>query len=148
MDVDTIEAGPKLDALVAERVMGWHVTDKRPPSPQNWAAYPDVWFETPSGDLMNAAQVPYYSTDIPAAWQVFEKIARPDDLSIGVRSKTFYYNNPRKWETVDGYAVLEHDTHNNELRETEIAWARTAPLAICRAALKAATRRPAVARTL
>lgn len=65
----------KLDALVAEKVMGWtrhpekmHPTDNR--------TINDVLYCPPGFpyDRNSANVVPYFSTDIAAAWSVVEKV--------------------------------------------------------------------------
>ena len=98
-DIDKLEAGLELDALVAEKVMGWFVA-KGPHSP---TSPPDL--------------IPRYSTDIAAAWEVVEKMID--------QGRRFVINNnfSRTMFIADfcGRDVLE----------------KTAPLAICRAALKA-----------
>ncbi len=96
MDIDKLEAGPELDALVAEKVMGME-----PDGP--WAP-------------------PKYSTDIAAAWEVLMvlvgRIPEPIGIIIDKQGQFFVV----KGEQCD----LE-----------DVASASTAPLAICRAALKA-----------
>lgn len=74
MDVDMLKTGRELDAQVHELVMGWRLTDKRPPSPQNWAAYPDVWYENIRGHLLNVTGIPHYSSDKGEVWQVLEHL--------------------------------------------------------------------------
>lgn len=54
-------AGRDLDALVAERVMGWEAP--------TWH-HPEGWGTSDSS-------IPHFSTDISAAWEVVEKM-RPD----------------------------------------------------------------------
>jgi len=100
MDVNSMPAGPELDALVAEKVMGY----------TSWAF-----------------GVPRYSTSLEAAWEVVEKMKpvwKHFNLSYGP------------------YLVV-----NGGLRDgwqMEPIWGspicgygETAPLAICRAAIKA-----------
>ena len=64
-----VAVGPDLDALVAERVMGWR----------------EVWIEPRSGRARGHAasnrifDVPPHSTDIAAAWRVVGKLA---DLTL------------------------------------------------------------------
>lgn len=64
---DELAAGPALDALVAEKVLGWEY------HPDNavftwWQAPNDSWHDAP----------PPYSTDIAAAWQVVETMVDVD----------------------------------------------------------------------
>ena len=107
-----MEAGREMDALVAEKVMGW----KRVPH-----AHPEIeaaggmWL-TPRGPRM----CPAYSTDIAAAWGVVEWFTR--------RSYTVALHTTHS----DGWVC---SIRGALLADT--AQAPTAPLAICRAALAA-----------
>ncbi len=67
-----MEAGRELDALVAERVMGWQVSyaEKRgrpPLQDDRWGRY---------------GPVPHYSTEIAAAWQVVEQVQKMHDDTL------------------------------------------------------------------
>lgn len=53
----------KIDAAVAEEVMGHEVMKP----------HPDVWFMYPNREH-SAVEIPNYSTDIRAAWEVVEKM--------------------------------------------------------------------------
>jgi hypothetical protein len=75
-EVWALPAGPELDALVAEKVMGWQNVQ---------SADRLVWLGWPPGVPMvlnypngysGAENIPPYSTDIAAAWQVVEKMER------------------------------------------------------------------------
>jgi hypothetical protein len=102
-------AGRELDALVAERVMGW-VQEEPQPHPVNSFA---IYFGGP----------PPYSTDIAAAWQVVERM-REQEYSIALDSDT-WLKHPYAVHFIGGNSGCVSCT------------ADTAPLAICRAALKA-----------
>lgn len=108
VDVDSMEAGREMDALVAQKVA--RLKEVRPAEWRKgeWIyTYNETPFET------HWAPVPYYSTDIAAAWQVVEEIT---DM-LHPASYTFI-----------------------ELWEAQSMWACTASeaaLAICRIALKA-----------
>lgn len=103
-DIDNLQAGTELDALIAENVMG-----EKPPF-----SYP-----VPHNHAWQCSGPRPYSTDIAAAWHVWEKIGQP----------TISRSNPRGqimvWVTED------------YMGPDQVAEADTAPLAICRAALKA-----------
>ena len=68
----------ELNAQIAERVMGWKITDKRPIDINNWRDYPDIWYSLPDGSLENILSSPYYANDIAAAWQVWEHLKGSD----------------------------------------------------------------------
>lgn len=110
-----MKAGRELDALVAERVMGWTKTivDNYP-----WQILP------PDATELKAKSCPHYSTDIAAAWQVVEKL-RQDRLYIEIVSEAEYFR-----------CEVNHYTPAAYQFKTE-QHADTAPLAICLAALEA-----------
>ena len=138
-----MDAGRELDALVAEKVMGFvaaHIdTDE---SVKRW--HSDEWF---AGDADLIAEIrqyrgagiysdhllPHYSTDIAAAWQVVER------MTATHRASVHHYPHVNNW----WQCVL--DIRDNKLRfpvershdGDEYANAPTAPHAICLAALKA-----------
>lgn len=110
-----MEAGRELDALVAEKVMGFTVTD--------WPTGKELPLAGAMAFLSESQKdrIPHYSTNIAAAWQVVEKL----DLSV------IRLNNGR-WSAGEAYAF---ENSYAEFRTT--THADTAPLAICLAALKA-----------
>jgi hypothetical protein len=107
MDMDKMGAGPKLDALIAGKVMGWRnaagawIDDIIP-----WA--------TPGGYRRKTEFCP--STDIAVAWEVVDKLKGV--LCFELRRQP------------DGGFCCSFG-------EKITAEASTAPLAICRAALRA-----------
>lgn len=114
-----LEAGPEIDALVAERVMGW--TFGCTPDPEgDWASWNEPRPDDPTRqrEVKCAGWSP--STDIAAAWEVVEKM-RPTHVGS-------------LWTGID-------EGHNAcfGMYEYEERWAKadSMPLAICRAALLA-----------
>jgi hypothetical protein len=131
-ETTSFDEGRELDALIAERVMGWtrhpekmHPTDNRtiggvlycpPGSPYNHGG-------------VNV--VPYYSTRIDAAWEVVEK-----HPAIVVQRATS--RDGSKAGYMCSLPLEPNDPRRAGQRITSVnAEADTAPLAICRAALKA-----------
>lgn len=109
MDIDKLEAGPELDALVAEKVMGWNVHFVEPELRNGREHWRDP--------VHNTLYLPSQwcpSGDIAAAWEVVEKVVP------GPQGFNLYLSSAWQASFAGGTAV-----------------ARTAPLAICRAALKA-----------
>jgi len=106
IDPKTVPAGPELDALLAEKVMG----------------------------LKGAARVPSYSTDIAAAWTVVEAMIRKDGVYFGCPHFKHKHQNLASLGYPQGtecwYCVL-----NTKLLNKVVLCAETPPLAICRAAL-------------
>ncbi|MFA6315711.1 MAG: hypothetical protein WC648_05090 [Candidatus Paceibacterota bacterium] len=137
-----MEAGRELDGLVAEKVMGYavkRVTRKigntgNLKTGETHDVYDTDWYllETNGetmmvhGPLMHGygpARVAHYSTDIAAAWQVAEA------MRIAIVPEMVFHQKP----SIDGFSARVCSQNHPEGR----AWAKTAPLAICLAALKA-----------
>lgn len=117
IDVDTLEER-ELDALVAERVMGW-----------SKVRHNDVaWYGQAPGDKWSTTDIPNYSTDIAAAVEVMKAMH-----DKGYWSHCGYSGKPEYWPSVNGIKLwwATFHGHNNEATE----WADTMPLAICKAAL-------------
>jgi len=113
-----MEAGREMDALVAE-LMGWESQYIE----YGGSAGEYVWV-LPDGKWQHEPDVPEYSTDIAAAWLVVEKFLPHFRIecfedSVNTDEKGWHCD---IW-TVRGHACAEG--------------CDTAPLAICRAALKA-----------
>lgn len=109
----------KLDALVAEKVMGW----KDISGPDHGI---DMW-QTPEGHRgIRGKDIPSYSTDIAAAWEVAEKLSQ---LCFGL------WRVGDEWEceldSNDGRFLVAGDSVH------VFGSGISAPLAICLAALKA-----------
>ncbi len=106
-DIDQMEAGRGLDALVAREVMGWKPSE--------------ISDETTMG----------YSTYIAAAWEVVDAVANRCDETITVNIHVLYPSSgdvPQTW-------VEFNDVLNGF--PGPAASADSVQLAICRAALKA-----------
>jgi hypothetical protein len=135
-----MEAGPKMDALVAERVMGWErggADDHTRPAHRESKDFPGTILNDfdskgphdyltspgPGGRVYfcgcpSSADLPSYTTSIADAWEVVEKLRKNGTLELidyGSEGWGLYYEN-RKAASVDAQAV-------------------TAPLAICTVAL-------------
>lgn len=106
-----MEAGPELNALVAEKVMGLKNVGMR-----NHVQGEDLFGEDQDGDTV---WVPAYSTDIAAAWLVVDKMRQNGRVYLQGRLNSWTFRC-----SPDGIELFEAD-------------APTAPLAICRAALAA-----------
>ncbi len=124
-----MKPGRELDALIAERVMGFIRIDitindeQKPLVTKEWL---DEW----DGELSDAywwgrdiyQSVPHYSTQIADAWLVVEKL-RSESIAM----------------VVSTYGAREYSSCHFLYKGvcSETYWAATAPLAICLAALKA-----------
>ena len=115
VNIDTLSAGREMDALVAEKVMGWSPLN-RTEHHLSWNVPEGIrtWEETSYGSFKP-------STSIAAAWEVVEKL-RKEEIPIEITSGFFGPYSCRIASNHGWLAMVQADT---------------APLAICRAALKA-----------
>jgi hypothetical protein len=118
MDTNQMPAGREMDALVAEKIMGWA---KHPHTDS-----PTFWWEGPTKSYL-IGDLPHYSTDISNAWEVLEEM---QSGIFSARQRFYQALN----EQVDIQAGLPMGQH--------VAWpaalgmlCKVMPLAICRAAL-------------
>jgi hypothetical protein len=118
-EILNMPASREMDALVAEKVMEFGV--------MRWINHPtyDPKIITPV-----EMELPHYSTDISAAWQVLEQLRDPSE------------SEPDFWSITDagieqGWIVENIWAHHDGDIPNFAVQAETAPLAICRAALLA-----------
>lgn len=140
--MSSVEAGRELDALIAEKVMGWQrygAMRYGKPIVVMVAKHSDCWNYTrsqadaasgswePTNDPVTERLTPF-STDIAAAWQVVEKFRGDKRLLFELRTAGRV-----------GPMVDELTTYAARFifLERDFSEAETAPLAICRAALAA-----------
>ncbi len=116
-----MEAGRELDALVAEKVMGWE--DRR----MVGLASPG-WLKPGSSQLHN---LPRYSANIRDAWEVVEKL-KADGWNIHMDSVGFNNEDEGEWRT-----HFSHDVEDDARYAHVYDDGGTAPHAISLAALKA-----------
>lgn len=123
IDVDKLEAGPEIDALVAEKVMGWKPDDD---DGHAWEDADGDWkAHRKDGPWMDTGEVIWSpSTDIAAAWEVVEKFSKFRIDNHG------HYDDPKLRYMCEVYDEAR-DLHSGRV------FGETAPLAICRAALRA-----------
>lgn len=123
-----LEAGRELDALVAERVMGWTFHPERN-EPFQWEHHDPRFTPYALGPRL-------YSTEIGAAWEVVERMADEGyelDLKVGTA------------EVHAVFSFIDGDGHEHIMGEDD-GWNPSAvPLHICRAALVARTPGPLAA---
>lgn len=138
MDPLTLPAGEEMDALVAEKVMGWRIGSCQRMVMSNRMRKRMCGING-KGKLL---PVPRFSTDIAAAWEVLLHVTKP---LHGAKDGGWLFDRL-------GFRCCEHDEDgcHGEWRvefgraspeEWAIATADTAPLAICRAALAAAEKK-------
>lgn len=109
MNIDDMKAGRELDGLVAKRLMGY--TLGTPPSPES-----AIKLSGPEYPVV----VPAYSTDIAAAWSIYE-----EKLAANYYIQRYFGPSGVEW--------LMRDPFDDGM---PIASAETVPLLICRSALK------------
>lgn len=114
--VDALE-GRTLDAAIATYIMGWKKVRTN-----------DVaWYGQPPGVVWSTEDVPSYSTSIEAAWQVVEHLWNTTGLPVNMGRNYGLSGTSKGWSC--RFGGLDNDVY---------AIAETMPLAIARAALKAA----------
>lgn len=129
VDIDTMPAGHEMDALVAERVMGW-TREECIIDGQSLG----LWFRKPgtTGERGLFSGCPHYSTDIKDAWAIVEKLRDMwTEATEGVSG--FYDDFPRPFN--DG--VFFEYLHRCADRRWPWAFLYVTPVNICRAALRA-----------
>lgn len=150
VNIDEMQAGRELDALVAEKVMKWRWdndwdclippeqkakpsemwTDWQPGLTEDWREpvkenhVPGVRYNGDSSKII----LPHYSTNIAAAWEVVEKLQVTHYVNVNIH--TPFFDGELHW----CYFELHKHTDTHPLWS---ASGNTTPLAICRAALKA-----------
>lgn len=135
--IDKLEAGPELDALVAERVMGQSMpagyekaTDGR------WTYWEPERYDDGSfsRSVIEQRWPPYYSTNIADAWKVVERFPI---VSLGRGYFNYSGGSPIASDIPQYTAMINRRAPSDPTLELEFVQAKTAPLAICLAALKA-----------
>lgn len=128
-EIRTMPAGRKLDAIVAELVMGWTDTGTDgvstyglPPSPN----LQDIYHKHNSAGN-GLFHVPRFSTDIAAAWLVWEWLTRQF-------TNVALYAYDRDRHRVLCWGI---DESGNSYNVVSGGGAESVPVAICRAALMA-----------
>jgi Phage ABA sandwich domain len=116
---EQLTAGRELDALIAEKVMGWTDIQR---AVSGYVGHPPVW----NHPRVVFTSPPAYSTEIVAAWQIVEP-AEFFELAYtpGVWHRN-HYDKQERWMC----SIVIAGQHGKTR-------AASAPLAICRAALKA-----------
>lgn len=119
-----MDAGRELDALIAEKVFGLNLENGWLRS-QN--GDPKYW-QNKNNEFITDSFAPY-STDIKDAWEVVEKVK----TQLGEDAIVIWFKNGEWTVVVEDFNYLELSGLNSK------AWAsaKTAPHAICLAALKA-----------
>lgn len=120
-----LEAGRQIDALIAERVMGWVRVPVK-------SALTDYMYQRPDSAVhLWPANVWKFSTGIAEAWEVVEVLRTSWHwCCIDIHSNYHY-----EWRVT--LTPSDYMNENNPHQPTVDARAGTLPLAICRAALKA-----------
>lgn len=121
-NVSQLSAGRELDALVAERVMGWYLKGRRwiDPERREFAGFTTEPQYDPNSDRDHPLWEP--SSDMASAWEVVEKM-RPDWRFL------FQETPGRRWRAVF--------SSHSERDLAKMEDADSAPEAICKAALQA-----------
>ena len=136
MDIDELEAGRELDAIVALDVMGWKRHEWREHRALQRMVFCPKCGNTKAKvalsdfyEFCGTALLPRYSADIVAAWEVVEKLEYNWSLGrdVGQCSNDYETSGDKLYRFVYSAPGMPMQGIS----------ANTAPLAICRAALKA-----------
>lgn len=127
VDYLKMEAGRELDALIAEKVMGWRLIENQGAAGGRlWQGHGGGFGDMPEHELTP------FSKEIYAAFQVVEKMRQhPDVRYQNLQLVAYCYN--RTYATFDTQAFNDYDAGTWAEANGEYA----TPLAICRAALLA-----------
>lgn len=124
VEVNEMEACRALDVIIAKEVMGWKEVSVSP------TAYLPSRGRNGDDQL---SDLPHYSTKIADAWKVAERIAHFPFAGYGARLIIKLYNSG----CVDAFFEKSDSNDPTFFRGAFKGNADTAPLAICRCALKA-----------
>lgn len=134
METTELKAGRELDERIAREVMGWtHIGTPEETHDKEWRGIrserelltvggPAFW------EVNQGERIPAYSSDIAAAWEVLETAWKESGYAKVMRLL--------KWDHKDCFWLKDKPYGCQYGEATEIVWAKTAPLAICLAALK------------
>jgi hypothetical protein len=111
-EINKLEAGPKLDAFIAERLMGWVDLEWREGGNDGRTLTPTGYYGKGPGHACFLTD--HYSTDMRAAWMAAEKVGMFKFCDITQGDAGWWIDNVTQDWRVE---------------------AETAPLAICKAAL-------------
>lgn len=120
-----MEAGRELDALIAEKVMGFIAYKVQLVAPPPRVRTMD--------ELQHIGEpLPHYSTNIADAWEVVEKLGRWHGFDFMI-----VMPDPEQTFHLRTYEAGWYEATNDGPERRVVSDADTAPLAICLAALKA-----------
>lgn len=127
-EIDNLEAGRELDALIAEKVMGYKHYKTRNPFDCSDEEIHDMVETGGDGVLTNVEELPHYSTDISCAYLVLNEF------------KTVYIwwnDSGSMWQVwLDRKRMVQEDCRGSACDDSDIKDEPNLALAICRAALK------------
>jgi hypothetical protein len=124
--------GRELDALVAERVMGWRFHGKFTEDPNLNC---DRWAVDPDGHERFYWEVPDYSTKIAAAWAVVEKITSEHWIAMDICQRPKQADAGEAW--THGNKACVTITHGGQSPFSDHpVYGESAAHAICLKALK------------
>jgi hypothetical protein len=146
-----MKAGRELDALIAEKVMGWKPRQSKHGywnlDGPNGEHFTDIdrrdytaQYDKETGQKVQQApwweyfwdEIPFYSTNIADAWEVVEKLGRWRGFDF-----MLVMPNPEQTFHLHTYEAGWYEATNDGPERRVVSDADTAPLAICIAALKA-----------
>lgn len=122
-----MKAGRDLDALIAEKAMGWTKrvsADHTQSSIRAFRSFGVIYAWRDKNRREMGLDVPLYSTDIAAAWEVVEHL-RSQGIAVTISTMGPRVN------------TSAHITYADGRRSERLHWGNSGPHAICLAALEA-----------
>lgn len=132
MDWRDLPAGPELDILIAERVLGWSNCHIGPTYRKAMGIPPEQLAKQPPDRTINFP-CHHYSQAIGCAWEVVEAMEKRGWFVVLSSRITWTSNKLEDWR-VEFHLPMWRESSLTRSAESE---GLTAPLAICRAALVA-----------
>ena len=139
-DIDDMEAGPELDLLIAEKVMGYLIIDLTPPCPHDAMPYVPHIAKISENPLQLHFHRPLGNPEKNYNWGMWQpSINMLDAMTVWEKWTTracFYHDAYCQWQ-------VKLDCCRNVFESCKWeGWGDTLPEAICRAALKAVSKKP------
>lgn len=127
----------KIDVLVAEKILGYRKIDRME---HLFGTYVHLtWRADETSTAYTDAQLPHFTSDIQAAWEVVEKLGNKVTIyGPEARYASGEYRNGDTWDCeITGDFQSEWSDDPEDRTDYVRCEGATAPLAICLAALKA-----------
>lgn len=120
-----------LAVWIAVDVMEWEKTEQRPVVLKDWLDYPQEWYKTPDGRIVNITNIPDYPSSTIAALEVIERLKEKDFWFSLVYKSAIFSDDLNKAGWSAQFRCVRGGTRGDHFGvSTRLS------LAICRAAIK------------